>query len=199
MSVVMDRGVTNPGRARQRITVDEYYRMAEEGLLPPNVRTELIDGEIITMPPVGMLHSGNTLYLTERFVITLSGRAMVLPTSTLCLDEFSAPEPDLCVLKYRKDHYRRKRAAPADVLLVAEVSHSSLNNDRKIKAPLYARTGIPEYWIFDVQACRLEVYRRPLNGTYSKITVVEQGDALSIELLPDVKLDLSDFFESDNS
>ena len=199
MSVVMDRGVTNPGRARQRITVDEYYRMAEEGLLPPNARTELIDGEIITMPPIGMEHSGTSNYVLERFITTLLGRAIVSPSLTLCLDDYSAPEPDACVLKYREDYYRRKRAAPADVLLVAEVSHSSLNNDRKIKAPLYARTGIPEYWIFDVQACQLEIYRRPLNGTYSKIAVVDQGDALSIELLPDVKIDLSDFFESDDS
>ena len=190
----MDRGVMNPGTARRRITVDEYYRMAEEGLLAPDSRTELIDGEIITMPPVGTLHFARTGYGSQQLMMATLGRATVVSQSTLRLDDYFAPEPDILVLKYREDFYESRAATPADVLLLVEVSDSSITYDRKIKAPLYARAKIPECWIFDLKASCLEIYRDPSNGEYRSIEVIHRPDAVSIHLVPDVKIDLARFF-----
>ena len=194
MSVVMDRGMP-----RQKITVDEYYRMAEQGLLAPDARVELIEGEIIDMPPMGSLHAGNASYVSSELILALKDRATVFTQCTLCLDELSAPEPDIYVCKYREDFYERKLPTPAETYLVIEVSNSTLSTDRSFKAPLYARAGIPEYWIFDVKSHRIEMYRTPADGMYRDVVTLTKPRPISIQLLPDVEIDLSRFFQRGQS
>jgi len=117
---------------RHRLTVEEYFRMAEVGLLAPEARVELIEGEIIDMAPVGHRHASVVSRLHGRFARQLVDQACVWDQSTLRLSGYSAPEPDLILLKYRKDEYGLSAPSPEDVLLVVEVSESSLSYDPKV-------------------------------------------------------------------
>lgn len=180
---------------RHRLTVEEYFRMAEVGLLAPDARVELIDGEIFDMAPIGNQHGGFTAWLHRRLLRELGERISVWDQVTLPLGKFSAPEPDLVVLKYRKDEYRNKRPSPDDVLLVMEVSQSSLRHDREMKVPLYARHGIPEVWILDIQRLQVQFFHSPQAGHYAHTAVAPTPGKVDLYALPDAKVDLTGLFE----
>lgn len=179
---------------RHRLTVEEYFRMAEVGLLAPEARVELIEGEIFDMPPIGNLHGGMTAWLHRRLLRDLADRISVWDQVTLPLGRFSAPEPDLAILKYRKDEYKHKRPSPDDVLLIVEVSQSSLHHDREIKAPLYARHGIPEVWIVDVARPRIDFFHTPQGGLYAHASCASAPGPVSIRALGDATVDLTGLF-----
>src|SRR5262249_52950879 len=147
MSIEMDQWPK-----RHPFTVDEYYRMAEVGLLRPDARVELIEGEIIDMAPIGNWHSGTVNAVEDRLKHHRRGRAVVAVQQPLRLSERSQPQPDIAVLNYREDYYRSRHPIATDVLLLIEVSDSTVRYDREVKLPLYARHGIPEFWIFDLPA-----------------------------------------------
>lgn len=176
---------------RHRITVDEYYRMAEVGLLAPDARVELIEGEIIDMAPIGVDHGSVVDKLTRLFVTTVGERAIVRIQGAIRLDRSSEPQPDLALLVPRADFYRRAQPSPADLLLVIEVSDSTLRYDRDMKVPLYARHGIPEVWIVDLQNGELRFYRSPADGRYLDEEATTEPDIMPIASLPGVEIDLS--------
>src|ERR1700730_6270285 len=123
---------------RHRIMVNEYYRMAEVGILPPDARVELIEGEIIDMAPIGSGHGGTVTQIVELLRDAARGRAQLLVQSALRLSDISEPEPDFALVKPRADFYKKKHPGPDDTFLIIEVSESSLRYDLQIKAPLYA-------------------------------------------------------------
>lgn len=179
---------------RHRLTVRDYYRMAEVGLLAPDARVELIDGEIIDMPPSGTPHAG-ILSRLNRLLLAVAGmRVAVRVQLPLRLDEFSEPEPDLAVLKWRQDEYTAAHPTPADTLLVIEVSQSSLRYDRKRKLPLYAHHGIPEVWIVDAVNLRLHTFDSPLDGRYLNSSTTPRPGLLGMQALPDLQVDLTGLF-----
>jgi len=180
---------------RHRLTVEEYFRMAEVGLLAPEARVELIEGEIFDMAPIGNEHGGFTAWLHRRFLRDLGESISVWDQVTLPLGRFSAPEPDLTILKYRKDEYRGKRPAPEDVLLIVEVSQSSLRHDRNAKLPLYARYDIPEVWILDVQRLQLQLFHTVEAGKYIHTSLTPTPGPLSLRGLPGATVDLTGLFE----
>lgn len=180
---------------RHRLTVDEYFRMAEVGLLGPDARVELIEGEIFDMAPIGNQHGGFTAWLHRRLLRDLGERVSVWDQVTLPLGTFSAPEPDLVILKYRKDEYKNKRPVPDDVLLIIEVSQSSVHHDRRIKVPLYARHDTPEVWILDVQLRRIQFFHTPEKGNYRHASLTPTPGLLSLQALPDDTVDLTGLFE----
>jgi len=180
---------------RHRLTVEEYFRMAEIGLLAPEARVELIEGEIFDMAPTGNQHGGLTAWLHRRFLRDLGEKISVWDQVTLPLGRFSAPEPDLVVLKYRKDEYRNKRPSSEDVLLIVEVSQSSLRHDVKVKVPLYARHGVPEVWIVDVQRLRVQVFHTLRADHYAHASVTPTPGRVSLQALPDAIVDLTGLFE----
>ena len=146
---------------RRKFTREEYYRMAEAGILREEERTELIEGEIVTIPPASPEHAAQTMALYER-VRGLFGRGYhVRVQSPLAFGE-SEPMPDLAVVKGKPADY--KHAHPTHAVLVIEVAHSSLPYDRTVKTSLYAKAGIPEYWIVDIEHRQLEVYREPIES-----------------------------------
>ena len=133
------------GRETRKFTVDEYFRMVDAGILKPKERVELIEGEILVMPPMGTPHFGGIMRYTRLFAsLVVAARAALLIQAPLPLDENSAPEPDVALLKYRDDDYTGGFPSPEDVLLVIEVADSSLNYDRDVKAHIYGRACIPE-------------------------------------------------------
>jgi Uma2 family endonuclease len=166
---------------RHRLTVEEYFRMVEVGILRPRERVELIEGEILDMAPVAELHGGTVAQLIPLLQETLGKRAVLWVQSTVILDRRSAPEPDFAVLRPRADFYKKSGLPrPADILLIIEVADSSLRHDRDTKAPLYARQAIPEYWLVDVRGKHLTRYRDPGAEGYARVDEPDLGEPVSI-------------------
>jgi len=168
--------------------------MGEVGILAPDARVELIDGEIIDMPPIGSRHAGTVNQLTGVLVRTIGDRAIVQVQNPIVLGSFSAPQPDFALLRPRADFYKSRLPEPADVLLLIEVAHASLRHDRDTKALLYARHAIPELWLVDVRAKRLVRYRNAQQGAYALLDRPNLGTPLEIAALPDVRVDLRNLF-----
>ena len=180
---------------RHRLTVEEYFRMAEVGLLAPEARVELIEGEIIDMAPIGREHGGLTAWLHRRLLRDLGEKISVWDQVTLPLGKLSAPEPDLVILEYRQDEYKGKSPSPEDVLLIVEVSESSLRHDRKVKVPLYARHNIPEVWILDVRGRQIQFFHTLEAGQYTHTSSTPVPGPISLQALPGATVDLTGLFE----
>ena len=190
----MNTAMKDDGTLRRRITVEEYYRMAEVGLLAPDARVELIDGEIIDMAPIGSRHGGTVIRLNRLVARAVGDRAILGIQHFVRLDIFSEPQPDVVLLKSRPDDYTISHASPAEILLIVEVCDTSLRHDLKVKVPLYARHGIPEVWIVDLEGEQVRVFRSPAGAAYTKASVHATPGVLDIEALPGVTLDLSEIF-----
>ena len=172
---------------RHRLTVDEYYRMAEVGVLAADARTELIEGEIIDMAPIGSRHADIVDRLNKLLVRSLPDGFALGVQRPIRLGMQSEPQPDLVV--YKDDPARRGHPSPPDILLVIEVSDTTLRLDREKKAPLYAQHGIPELWIIDVQKRQLLRFSEPRDGEYQKLETTQSGWVQMLQLA-DVKVDL---------
>ena len=152
---------------RGPFTVDEYYRLGETGVLAPDDRVELLDGEVVWMNPIGRRHAGIVARLQDRLQQAVSQRAIVWVQNPIRLTRQAAPQPDLCLLAPRRDFYCEGLPEAEHVFLVVEVADTTGEDDRKRKIPLYARAGLPEAWIVDIDADRIEVYRQPGPDGYS--------------------------------
>ena len=181
-----------PARETRKFTVAEYYRMAEAGILKADERVELIEGEIIVMPPIGPEHSGSVDISTEVFPILAQGRFSVRIQNPLHLDDGSEPLPDVALVRPRADRYTRSHPTPADVLLVIEVSDSSLEYDRNVKAHLYGRNNIVETWIKNLPEDCIERFTEPGPEGYAQHTIHRRGETLTPVSLPDLELAVDD-------
>jgi Uma2 family endonuclease len=179
---------------RHRLTVEDYYRMAEVGILDHEARVELIEGEIIDMAPPGSPHAAAVHRLAEILIRALNGRANVLVQNPVRLSNFSEPQPDIALLKRRDDFYSANHPRPEDVLLIVEVAASSLAYDRNRKLPLYARHGIPEMWLVDLEHRRLSRHRAPQHGAYTIADEPALAAPLEVAALPGVSFDLGRLF-----
>jgi len=177
---------------RHRITVDEYYRMAEVGLLPPDARVELIEGEIIDMPPIGSTHGGTVMQLDRLMTRAVGDEAYVFVQSAVRLSTSSEPLPDIALVKPRADFYKKKHPTASDTLLIVEVSETSLRYDRQIKIPLYARHGLPEVWIVDLSGGKIHFFRSLEDNAYTQITSAAQPGLVALPGLPGMQVDLSE-------
>jgi Uma2 family endonuclease len=168
-----------PVAARRRFTVDEYQRMGQTGILPGTDRVELIDGEVLAMTPIGPRHNATVDRATRFFVTQAADAAIVRVQGAVRLDLYSEPEPDVVLLRPREDFYASAHPGPADILLVIEVAESSIEQDRDVKAPLYARARIVEYWLVDLNEDVITVYRSPRDGVYRVVHRVSRADTLT--------------------
>ena len=180
-------------RSRHRWSVADYYKMVEAGLLNEDSTVELIDGEVIEMAPIGSGHASAVMRLNQLLGSRVLGRAIVSPQNPVRLDDHSEPQPDIAVLRWRDDFYRDAHPTPADVLLLIEVADSSTGYDSQVKVPLYARHGIPEVWLIDVNRHRLTTYRHRQGKAYEEVTEHSSG-RVSLEELPDVAIALEELF-----
>lgn len=153
---------------RYRFSVEDYHRMADSGILGEDDRVELIDGEVLTMSPIGSRHIAVVNFLNQYTVSMCRAKALVQVQNPILLGDHSEPEPDLSVVKPREDYYASGRPTAADTLLVIEVADATLEYDRQIKLPLYARHGIPEAWLVDLVTNRVEVHREPGPSGYEQ-------------------------------
>ena len=179
--------------ARRQFTVDDYYRMAEAGILGEDDRVELIEGEIVEMTPIGSHHAGIVDRLTALLSRALPTRAAnVRVQNPIRLTNLSEPQPDLTLLRPRSDFYTGAHPGPADVLLVIEVADTSLDYDRDVKLGVYASAGIPEVWIVNLSADNVEVYAQPSANGYASQRVARRGQTITPASLPDLRLAIDD-------
>lgn len=164
--------------AKRLIDVDDYYKMAEVGILRPDDNVELINGEIINMSPIGSKHAGTINRLARILIEKLKGKAIVSIQNPIRLDQLNEPEPDIAILKPKSDDYFSSHPKAADVLLLIEVADTSIAFDREVKLPLYAKYQIPEYWIIDLISRKIEVYTNPINGSYPSKSIYGQDEIL---------------------
>jgi Uma2 family endonuclease len=178
---------------RRRFTLDEYHRMGEVGILHEDSRVELIEGEIIEMAPIGSRHAATVARIHAFFAARLGDRATVWSQNPVILPRHeSEPQPDLMLLERRADFYASALPEPADVRLLIEVADSSLAYDRHTKVPLYARAGIAEVWILDVDHRRAEIHRGPGGRGYRAIRTVGADEGFAPVAFPDVVVRLTD-------
>lgn len=176
---------------RHRITVEHYYRMAEAGLFAPDERLELINGEIVDMPPMGSRHAATLEHLGAMLSAAVGERAIVRQQLPVRLRDDSEPEPDIAVVKARADRYSSAHSAAADVLLLVEVSDVTLRYDLEVKLPLYARCAIPEVWIIDLTGSRVRFNGSPVDGRYRRVSASTEPALTPLGALSGVAVDLS--------
>ena len=176
---------------RHRLDVGAYYRMAEAGILTDRHRVELIDGDVIDMAAIGSPHAAVTNRLLRAFARAVAeGSTLMSVQNPLRLDAYNEPQPDVMLLRPSADDYRASHPTATDVLLLVEVSETSLAYDRATKVPLYARFEIPEVWIVDLVSAAVEIYREPKDGAYVRRERLAHGP-LSPALVSGVTIEVS--------
>jgi Uma2 family endonuclease len=170
--------------SRKLFSVEEFQRIADAGIFPPDSRFELIRGEIIEMPIPTRLHSGRVNKLTRVFTSKLGESAIVCIQNPMFVDKMSEPRPDVVICKPLPELFGPFEPEPSDVLLLVEISDTSLRYDTKIKSRLYAEAGIPEYWILNIPNDILQVCTDPSDGEYRRIENLERGQTITAQMLP---------------
>ena len=168
--------------------------MGEAGIFGPEERVELIEGEIIEMSPISPRHAGCVINATRLFITRLGDRAVVSPQNPVVIQPRSEPQPDLLLLRPRAVSYSREHPTPEDVLLAVEVADTTVRFDRLVKARLYARVGIAEFWLSLTTDGLVEVYRGPGPDGYASVTQHGAGQTLSPLAFPEVGFFVTDFF-----
>jgi Uma2 family endonuclease len=187
--MVTEAAVYTP--TRYRFSVREYEQMGEHGILHEDQRVELIDGEIIQMSPIGEKHLWCVNRCNRRLILALGERAIVSIQNPVVLSGHDEPQPDVVVLRpSAEDH--RGTPLPADILLLIEVSDSTLAYDKRVKLPLYARAGIAETWIADLQHDAIVQHAEPEGRTYRAVTTYRRGEVVACRALPDLALAVTD-------
>jgi Uma2 family endonuclease len=174
----MDVAVT-----RRRFTVHDYHRMEDAGILSPTDRVELMDGEIVTKMAIGPRHGASVDRANRALTTTVGSSAIVRVQGSVRLDLFNEPEPDIVLLRPRADFYASAHPGPADILLIVEVAESSIDYDRNIKTQVYAKAGVPEYWLVDLNENVVHVYSDPLNGVYRAMVSYRRDQSIVPRLL----------------
>lgn len=177
---------------KKLFTVEEYYKMADAGIFAPEDRVELIDGEIIQMSPIGIRHAGCVNGATQVFAEAFRGRAVVSVQNPLQLSDYTEPQPDVVLLRPRKDTYRGKNIEASDALLVLEISDTTLAYDRGVKLHRYAAANVTEVWIEDLEANRLLVYRDPSSHSYQTQVTLDPDDSVQVLAFPNVSFKVSE-------
>ena len=182
----------NPQLIRRKITLAEYHKMIEVGILHEDEHVELIRGEIIHMSPKGRKHSACVSRTLEALEV-LGKQVIVRSQDPIQLSNDSEPEPDIAVVKRKDDFYESGHPTPDDVWIIIEVADSSLKVDRSEKIPLYAFDNIPEYWIVNIPDKQIEVYQDPVRDQYDSVTVYPVGTEVPLPIT-DHKVQVSDIF-----
>jgi Uma2 family endonuclease len=173
---------------RLRFSVDDYYTMIDLGMLKNVERAEIIDGELIESIPIGKAHASCVKTLAEVLRDKLGKKVTYSVQDPIWLDEYNEPIPDIALLKRREDFYRGKSPMAEDVLLLIEVSDTTLDYDRNRKIPLYAQAGILEVWSVNLQNSTVELHYQPRDYSFSIVKLFRRGEIIKSENLPDLEL-----------
>jgi len=177
---------------RRRFTVPEFARLVEVGLFRADERLELVQGEVVEMSPIGERHAACVDLLTRSVSRRAGDLAIVRVQGPLAVPDDSELYPDITLLKPRDDFYRSRKPTGADVLLVVEVSDTTLVYDRDVKAPIYGRGGVPEFWLVDLGGRRIDVFSQPTPEGYRLRRTLLPGETLVLDSIPGLSLPVSD-------
>lgn len=178
---------------RYKLTVEDYHKLGEVGILNEDSRVELIDGELIEMAPIGGPHMWAVNKLNYLLVTGAGQTAVVSVQNPVMLPPHSEPQPDFALLK--RPGNSRNVPTPQDVLLVVEVADTTLAYDRGRKLQIYAKAGIVEVWIVNVEGRSIETYRQPSQSGYSLKKIYSTGESISPERLPQVMIQVQEVFD----
>lgn len=178
---------TYPQPVRLRFTVDEYYKMIELGMLRDYEKAEIIDGEMIKKMTIGDRHAAIVNILNRFFVRNVSDDVLVSIQNPLRLSDYTEPEPDVVLADLTK-YDGKRHPRPAEVLLIVEVSDSTLKYDRDVKLALYAESEIAEVWIVNLPNNIIEVHQKPSNGIYQLAKIYNPGETVRSEILPGLEI-----------
>ena len=169
--------------------------MAETGVLRPDSRVELLNGQIIDMSPIGPFHGGLVNRLIRLFSKLSNGRWIESAQNPLRMDDHAEPEPDFMLLKPSPDDYTSRHPEPEDVFLLIEVSDASLDYDREEKLPAYGRAGILEVWIVNLRDQTLEINREPHFTGYGSKAILRAGDKTNPQAFPDATVSVTELLK----
>lgn len=178
--------------AKHWISVDEYERMGRAGIFGDDARLELLEGEIYETSPIGSPHAACVKFLSALLSRLFNGKHIVSTQDPICLDDFSEPQPDVALLRWRDDFYRHAHPTPADVLLVIEVADSTVESDRSYKMPLYAKAGIPEAWLVNLVEECVELYAEPEGDVYQTARRFTRSEAVPAHNIENLNISVSD-------
>ena len=173
---------------RRLFTVQEYHLMGEAGILSEDDRVELIEGEIVQMAAIGTRHATCVRRLIRQFRQLPEESAILDVQNPIQLTERTEPQPDVVLLQFRLDYYETAHPMPSEVLLLVEVSDSTIDFDRDVKVPNYARSDIQEVWLWDLEVNCLEVYRQPTANGYTSMQKFERGEMVSPLAFPEFEV-----------
>jgi len=177
---------------KKLLTAAEYEALVDQGVLNEGDRVELIEGEVVEMTPIGPPHDSRVIR-GNRFLIRLLGdRALLKVQGQVRLSEITQVQPDFAIIPFREDFYSTAHPRPDEVFCLIEVADTSLWFDRRRKAPLYAKAGVPEYWTLDLQHGLLLVHRDPGPEGYATTTIFRRGDRVAFAAFPDLPFDLTE-------
>jgi len=171
----------------RKLSVDEYHKMVEAGILHEDDRVELINGQIVEMSPIGSRHIACVNKTTSVLTRLLGDTVIVSVQNPVRISDFSEPEPDFSLLKYREDFYANNTPEPEDILWLIEVADSSWEYDTEIKLPLYAQAGMREVWIIDLNRNEIRVHQKPVDDIYSLRSIYRPGEQV---ILPSQQISL---------
>lgn len=166
--------------------------MIEVGILPEESGWELINGEIIHRMTIGSKHVATVIKLSKLLERQIGDKVLVSTQNPIQISERNEPEPDIALLKLRNDFYATSLPTPSDVLLVIEVSASTLGFDRETKKEIYAEAGIAEFWLVNLENNTIESYSNPKGGSYFEMKIYERGDVINSKHIADLRLRVAD-------
>ena len=181
-----------PLTTRRRFTVAEYNLMGEAGILQPDERVELIEGDIQKMSPKGTKHSSSTTLANDCFRKHLGDKVIIRNQDPIVIGEHSEPEPDIALVIPNEKAYADHHPTPQEVLLVLEVSDTTLAIDRTVKARLYGQAGLIQYCVLNVNARELEDYRDPDENGYRTKHTYKDGESFTLVAFPEISIAVSD-------
>ncbi len=176
-----------------RISVKNYDLMIEHGILTENDNVELLNGEIIHKMPKGTKHTSTTRLITKFFYRTLADSVVIQVQDPIRLDDLSEPEPDIVLAKADEKNYTERHPAPKDILLIIEVSDSTLPFDRRDKGEAYSRAGIGQYLIVNFENNTIEDYREPANDGFQSKRTYKSGERFALVAFPEIEINVADF------
>ena len=178
---------------RHKLSVEDFHKLGEAGVLDPASRVELIEGELVDMAPIGSPHAG-TVNRLAALLFRAVATEVVQVQNPIRLDDYSEPQPDLAVLKPRVDFYRAALPTAPDILLLIEVSDTTLAYDGGPKLELYSRHAIQEEWIVNLPDRQLEVFRDPSPEGYRSRLQLRAGEFATTAALPALSLEITTLF-----
>jgi Uma2 family endonuclease len=176
----------------KRFRVEDYRKMTEVGILPEESGWEVIDGYLIDKMSIGSRHASIVKRLNKIFTNLVGNETIISVQDPIHIDDYNEPEPDIAILKPREDFYAENHPLQQDILLLIEVSDSTIEYDREIKKTLYAEAGITEYWLVNLQENTIEVYSQPKNGNYRLVRILESGETIEATAVENLKLQIDE-------